>query len=200
MCVLTVASLRNSFLAISALLRPCAARPKISFSRLVSSSKPGASPATARESKCSNSSRVCAAAMTAVPAWTVRMAASRNSGSASLSTNPLAPPRIARAAASSRSKVVSTMTRGCLPPRAAAASSRRRVDSMPSMTGMRMSISTTSGLADAARATPSTPSPASPTNSRSGWELTSIRIPARNSAWSSTRATRMLMRAPARTR
>ena len=60
------------------------------------------------------------------------------------------------------------------------------------MIGIRMSMSTTSGCAardDVER--PRAPSPASPTTSRSACESMTMRMPARNSAWSSTRATRI---------
>src|SRR5690554_1465043 len=192
MWVFTVASLRYSPVAISALLRPRAANRKMSRSRAVRLlNASGSAGLVALPSKCSNSSRVADAAMTALPAWTVRMAASRNSGSASFSTNPLAPPRMARVAASSRSNVVRTMMRGTLPPRSSAAARMARVDSIPTITGMRMSMSTTSGRLAAAMAIPSTPFPASPTNSRSTCDDTSMRMPARKSAWSSTSPTRI---------
>ena len=62
----------------------------------------------------------------------------------------------------------------------------RLVASTPSSTGMRMSISTTSGRVSRARETASSPSPASPTTAMSSSLSSSTRSPARSSAWSST--------------
>ena len=81
-------------------------------------------------------------ASSASPSATTRTAASRSSGSVSFSRKPLAPARSASYTYSSRSNVVRISTRV-----AAVASSpvMRRVASSPSISGMRMSISTTSG-------------------------------------------------------
>src|SRR5437764_2446662 len=66
------------------------------------------------------------------------------------------------------------------------ASTKRRVASMPSTPGMRMSINTTSGRSVRTASIAADPSPASPTTSRSGCASRIIRKPARTSAWSST--------------
>jgi DNA-binding NarL/FixJ family response regulator len=58
----------------------------------------------------------------------------------------------------------------------------RRVASMPSMSGIRMSISTTPGCSSPARATASAPDAASPATSMSGSLSSSIRNVARSSA------------------
>ena len=63
------------------------------------------------------------------------------------------------------------------------------------MTGIRMSISTTSGRVARTTESASRPSDASPTISRSGCESMSMRMPARNSAWSSTSTTRIVFSA-----
>ena len=173
--------------AISALESPRAASAKISRSRSVRSPYAGGTGRGAASAKCANSSRVADAAITADPECTVRIAASRNSGSASLSRNPLAPCRIARAAASSRSKVVSITTRG-----GSASRSSSAVASRPSITGIRMSIEhdVGAGVARRRRAPRDRRMPP-PTTSRSGCESISMRMPARNSAWSSTSTTRI---------
>ena len=79
---------------------------------------------------------------TASPRATVRMAATSSAGGTSLRRKPLAPARSALKAYSSRSKVVSISTRVSPP---ASEVVMARVASMPSRTGMRTSISTTSG-------------------------------------------------------
>ena len=79
---------------------------------------------------------------TASPRATVRMAAVSSEGGTSLSRNPLAPARSALKAYSSRSKVVRMSTRVSAPGTAVVMA---RVASIPSRTGMRTSISTTSG-------------------------------------------------------
>ncbi len=65
------------------------------------------------------------------------------------------------------------------------AATTRRVASMPSSSGMRMSISTTSGFSRRAMSTACTPSTASPTTSMSSSASKIILKPARTSAWSS---------------
>ncbi len=90
--------------------------------------------------------------------------------------------------------MVKISTRGWDP---AAASSL--VAAMPSMTGILMSISTTSGAVFLATATASAPSAASPSTTRSGSESMSSRNPARTMAWSSATTTLMLTpRVPSR--
>jgi hypothetical protein len=66
-----------------------------------------------------------------------------------------------------------------------------RVASMPSMPGIRMSISTTSGSWSRATDTAASPSAASPTTSMSGAESRIITSPVRIAAWSSATTTRM---------
>ena len=73
-------------------------------------------------------------------------------GGAVLSRKPDAPARNASTTYSSRSNVVSISTRG-----GAELRDQPPVASMPSSTGIRMSISTTSGLVSSARATASSP-------------------------------------------
>ena len=92
--------------------------------------------AGSRRPTWSSSWRVTAGASTASPAATARTASTTSRVGASLSRKPLAPARSASMMYSSSPKVVriSTRWRGS-----------RRVASMPSMPGMRMSISTTSG-------------------------------------------------------
>ena len=79
---------------------------------------------------------------TASPRATVRMAATSSAGGTSLRRNPLAPARSALKAYSSRSKVVRMSTRVSSP---GAEAVMARVASIPSRTGMRTSMSTTSG-------------------------------------------------------
>ena len=83
-------------------------------------------------------------------------------GVVSLSRNPLAPYRIAVAARSSRLKVVSTTTRtGCSRGgRPRSGEKICRVASTPSISGIRMSISTTSGASSSTSRTASRPSAA----------------------------------------
>ena len=68
-----------------------------------------------------------------------------------------------------------------------------RVASMPSSTGMRTSISSTSGLADRATATASAPLAASPTTARPGVAATMPQNPTRTRAWSSATATEIVI-------
>ena len=70
----------------------------------------------------------------------------------------------------------------------------RRVASRPSISGMRMSMSTTSGRSRPTSATASAPSAASPTTSMSSAEPSSTTKPLRTSAWSSATATRITRR------
>src|SRR5918996_1308362 len=131
----------------------------------------------------------------ASPAATTWMASTRSSGGTSLSRKPLAPARRAESTYSSRSKVVriSTRTGSWTPPPA-----RRRVASIPSMPGMRMSSSTTSARTWPASRTASAPSAASPTTSRPGSASRIIRNPVRISGWSSAIRTLMITAASLR--
>ena len=110
-----------------------------------------------------------------------------SSGSASLSRNPEAPALIASSTASSVSKVVSTSTRVGRE----VSSTIRSVAAMPSMTGIRMSISATSGVRARTRSSPARPSSASPTTSMSSSASSSMTSPARISFWSSITTSRM---------
>ncbi len=107
---------------------------------------------------------------------------------ASLSRKPLAPARSASTTYSSRSKVVSTSTfagPSCPGPVIC------RVASTPSIRGIRMSISTTSGCSARTWSSACRPSPASPTTARSCSASRIIRKPVRSSGWSSTSRTRI---------
>ncbi len=73
------------------------------------------------------------------------------------------------------------MTRGGVRPFAAASRRMPAVPAMPSVPGIRMSMSTTSGAVCCAVVTAAAPSPASPTTRRSGCESMSIAMPRRNS-------------------
>ena len=86
--------------------------------------------------------RVMVGASSASPAAIIRTAAVNWAAGVSLSRNPLAPALNASKTYSSRSKVVRMSTFGVL---AWPDGGQRRVAAMPSRSGMRMSISTTSG-------------------------------------------------------
>jgi hypothetical protein len=133
--------------------------------------------------KRSSSRRVTLGETTASPLATERSADTRWSGGVSLSRNPLAPLRSADSAYSSRSKVVITSTFD--EPRSVIC----LVASTPSSTGIRTSISTTSGRSRSTRSTASAPLPASPTTSMSSCAPSTIRNPTRISSWSSTSTT-----------
>jgi hypothetical protein len=154
--VFTVVSLTTSSAAISALERPRAIRRNTSSSRAVRlASAAGGSRSDgsgSREAKRSSSRRVTDGASRASPLATTRIASTRSSGGTSLSRNPLAPARRADTTCSSRSKVMRISTRAGSPVSTPAS---RLVASIPSMRGMRMSISTTSGCTWAARSTAS---------------------------------------------
>ena len=120
----------------------------------------------------------------------------------SLSRKPLAPWRIAVAARSSRLNVVSTITRTGWSARATRSGEKIcRVASTPSISGIRMSISTTSGGSSSTSRTASTPSPAAPTTRMPSWASMMTRTPSRNSSWSSTSSTLIVVAVigPART-
>ena len=101
-----------------------------------------------------------------MPSATARTAAAISRGGVSLSRKPAAPAASAAYTYSSTWNVVRTATCGgsgcariCL------------VAVSPSITGIRMSISTTSGRSSPASATARAPSPASPTTSKSAGRL-----------------------------
>ena len=77
-----------------------------------------------------------------------------------------------------------------LVPRSSGSPAIRRVASSPSMTGIRMSMSTTSGRVDAARAKASAPFSASPVTVMSSALARIALNPLRTSAWSSATSDR----------
>src|SRR5690625_2743725 len=106
------------------------------------------------------------------------------SGGASFSRNPLAPASIASSAYSSRSNVVSTMTFW-----SSLRSSSSEVAAIPSITGIRTSMRTTSAARTCADWMASCPLDASPVTRKSSREFMSMDSPERMSCWSSTMAT-----------
>src|SRR3990172_13285919 len=108
-----------------------------------------------------------------------------SSGRRSFSRYPSAPLLIASNRSSSSSEIVraTTLISGH-------SLLMRRVASAPLQTGMWMSISTTSGLADRTCTTAFAPSEASPTTSKPSWSSRRARSPFRNRSWSSTRRIR----------
>ena len=106
-----------------------------------------------------------------------------------LRRNPLAPAWSAWNRYSSRSKVVRMST--CAP---GSAATIRRVASIPSMPGIRTSMSTTSGRRQRTSSTAPAPSAASPTTSISASLSSIIRNPERTIAWSSAITTRIIER------
>ena len=121
-------------------------------------------------------------ASSASPVRTSLTAATRCSGVTSLSRNPLAPAASPAYTYSSRSNVVRMMIRVLAP--AGTADRIRFVASIPSIPGMRMSMSTTSGRSFAVAATASAPSAASAATSIPA-DARISRNPPRTSAWSS---------------
>src|SRR3990170_1862878 len=108
-----------------------------------------------------------------------------SSGRRSFSRYPSAPLLIASNRSSSSSEIVraTTLISGH-------SLLMRRVASAPLQTGMWMSISTTSGLADRTCSTALAPFDASPTASKPSWSSRRARSPFRNRIWSSTRRIR----------
>ena len=139
------------------------------------------------------SRRVMLGASRASPAATTRIAVIRSAGRVSLSRKPLAPARSAPNTYSSRSKVVRMITRA---PADSGAAVIWRVASMPSSTGIRTSISTTSGWAARATATASAPLAASPTTVSPSVAAMIPQNPTRTSAWSSATATEIVTPRP----
>ena len=135
---------------------------------------------------------VVSASTSASPCATARMPVASSSGGVSLSVMPLTPARSASSRYSSMSNVLRSRTRIGGP----SSATIRRVASIPSMSGIRTSISTTSGCRRSASATAVTPSPASPTISTAGSISRPIRIPSRTSSKSSTISTRTLTTPP----
>ncbi len=189
---MTVVSLTNSSAAISAFDSPRATSFSTSSSRSVSafSACGGASsPEGSLVAYMSSSRRVIDGASIAAPSATTRIACTSSSAGTSFSRKPLAPARSASTTYSSRSKVVSTSTLAG-PSRPGPAI--RRVASTPSIRGIRMSISTTSGCSARTWSSACWPSPASPTTTRSDSASRIIRKPVRSSGWSSTSSTRIV--------
>jgi hypothetical protein len=121
------------------------------------------------------SRRVAVGASTESPPATVRMAVSRSAGGASLRRNPLAPALSPAKTYWSRSKVVRMRTLLAGP-----AATIVAVAWIPSMPGIRTSMSTTSGCRADAMLTPDVPFAASPTTSISGSASRIIRNPMRS--------------------
>jgi hypothetical protein len=94
---------------------------------------------------------------------------------------------------SSSSNVVSMITRV-----AGDSAAMVWVASMPSMPGMRMSITTTSGRSRLVSWTAWAPVPASPATSTPGVPSMTMRRPARISGWSSASTTRIVTAPPPR--
>lgn len=187
--VFTVPRPMNRRVAISSLDSPSATSPSTSVSRGVSSTPCGSTmpvPGSGTPARRVSSLRVTAGARSASPRATVRTASCTEATGASFNRNPLAPLRIARQTYSSRSNVVRTTMR------TAVLLVMRRVASSPSMTGIRMSRSITSGQSVRASSTAATPLSASPTTSRSSARWSMPRSPTRTSGWSSTTATRIM--------
>lgn len=105
-------------------------------------------------------------------------------------TNPAAPARSACATFSSVSYVVRISTRVS---RRSGSAQISVVAPRPSASGIRMSITTTSGRSSRASRTASRPSPASPTTLMSSVLSNSSRKAPRNSAWSSASSTFSVM-------
>ena len=163
--------------------RPRASRPSTSSSRGVSwasARSTGRVDGSARRTNASITRRVTPGASSESPAATTRIAAASSSAGASLSRKPEAPARSASKTYSSRSKVVSTSTLVGTP-----ASTSWRVAARPSSTGIRMSISVTSGWRRVTMSIASCPLDASPTTSRSGSASSRDLKPARTMPWSS---------------
>lgn len=185
---LDVSWLSTSVAAISLLDRPSAIRRSTSSSRVDSGTSSGV-PGTGliRSAYRPTSRRVTSGASSPHPVATVRMPCSSCAGGASLSRNPLAPARNASYTYSSRLNVVTTRT---LAGFATPVPANSRVASMPSSTGIRTSITTTSGESRSARSIAARPSPHSPTTSMSGCASMIVAKPVRISAWSSHTSTR----------
>jgi hypothetical protein len=193
-CVFTVSGLRCSTSAISALLRPRATR--VSTSRSRADSSPSCSAMASPVAGAASGSRRARAMIRAVgpgessasPAATVRIPSSSSAGRVSLTRKPLAPARSAAMTWSSVSYVVSTRT---LTPARSLSAAISRVASIPSRSGMRISMTITSTPTVRASATASRPVRASPTTSMSREAPTSIANAPRTRAWSSARSTRI---------
>ena len=166
-CVFTVASEMPSRRPMEWLLSPSPRAPNTSRSRSVRSSSPAgrrilrAGPLPA-DSAAATIRAVTSGAMTWSPSWTRRTASVMASGFGALEQEP-------RSAGPQRAKQLGIVVKGGqhqhfgrAPP------GMMPVASTPSMTGMRKSMSTTSGRSVRAMATAVAPSPASPTTSMSG--------------------------------
>ena len=132
-------------------------------------------------------------ASSASPSATTRMPVTRSSAGVRLSRNPLAPALSASYTYSSRSNVVRMTTRE-LSSRSSATISR--VASMPFITGICTSMSTTSGSRRRVSVTASAPLPASPTTSMSSSDSRISRRPERTSCSSSASTTLTVMSPP----
>src|SRR3990170_4338562 len=183
---LTVPSTINRRPAISALLKPPATNWSISSSREVRSQATFSAGSRQGRWRISVSSFPATAGESGVsPRNTPRTRSNSSSGRRSFSRYPSAPLLIASNRSSSSSEIVraTTLISGH-------SLLIRRVASAPPQTGIWMSISTTSGLADRTCSTAFTPSEASPTTSKPSSSSRRARSPFRNRSWSSTRRIR----------
>src|SRR5918994_360176 len=187
--VLAVMGLTKRRSAISSLVSPSATRAITSRSRSVRTSSTGAGRGSrVWVANSPISRRVTLGDSSASPRATARTARSNSIGSVSLTRKPLAPGRIASKTYSSTSNVVRMTMRA---PDNCSSAAMARVAVRPSVPGMRMSMSTTSGVSRRTSCTASSPSAASPTTSMSSWASSRARKPARTRAWSSASTTRI---------
>ena len=181
MCDFTVRSLTHKSPAISLFVRPRAIITSTSDSRDVSRSSPSDSVRGCARRRASRRG-VTRGSSHDPPEAVVRIAVTRSSAGESLSRNPAAPASIAPHRTSSSSNVVSISTGGGGACRTACSASSRRVAVMPSVPGIRTSISTTSGRWAAITDSASPPSDASATTIRSSSVSRINRRPARTNA------------------
>src|SRR5712692_4279571 len=182
--LLTVSGESTSLSAISRLERPSATSERISRSRLV---RFRAADGVAAPGFISDSIPLSIwDSMNAPPVATWRIASIRSSFETSLRRYPAAPARTASRRYAGLSCIVTMIT--AVRERS---SLMRRVASRPSMSGMRTSMSTTSGSSLRALSIASRPVLASPTTVRSSALASMDATPCRTSSWSSTRSTRI---------
>ena len=143
----------------------------------------------ARSANSLISRRVTLGDRSASPLATTRTARTSSAGSVCLTRKPLAPARSASNTYSSSSKVVRMTTRTPVSRPSPAISC---VACSPSRPGIRMSISTTSGVSSRTSRTAAAPSAAWPTTSMPSWASSRAANPARTRAWSSASSTRII--------
>ncbi len=151
----------------------------ITVARTRSVSESAGSGAAGPSANAPSTRRVTPGDSKASPRATARTPCRSTSGSVSLTRKPLAPTRSASNTYSSTSNVVRITI---LVRSSCSSCTIRRVASSPSMPGMRMSMSTTSGTSSDAMRTASSPSSASPTTWMSVCASSSALKPARTSA------------------